>query len=267
MNETETTPTIQQISIDPLSLSCVQLSLFSKNFNENKYEKYGDASGFIIKRDGNYYLITNWHVITGKNADSGETISDTGALPSLVRLFLIKSISASRIEWSLFDVSLETASWIEHPLGRMVDVLALPLPNLEDFYVQNLDLTLSQTDMLCYPAMPISIIGFPGGLKAGGFLPVWLTGYMASEPCINVEDKPLFYANVSGCEGLSGAPVIARAIGSYYDSQGNLHINKVQTKFIGIYSGRANDKTNVCRVWKADVVDELNWPKNQQEGR
>lgn len=33
---------------------------------------------------------------------------------------------------------------------------------------------------------------------------------------------------------------------------------------MGVYSGRANEKTEVCRVWKAEVIHELNWPLKEE---
>lgn len=195
------------------------------------------------------------HVLTGKNADTGEVISETGALPFLMRVHFIKKLDP--FEYSFTDISLEEEPWIEHPNGRLVDVVALPLPMDMDFQLHVLDLTLSQTDILIYPALPIFVIGFPGGLQVEK-LPIWLTGYIASEPYIDAEGKPLFYANVSGSKGLSGSPVVARVSGAYQDSKKNLFFNGSQrTKFMGIYSGRADDKTEVCRVWKPTVIQRL----------
>lgn len=243
------------ISIDPLSLASIRLDLFRKDPVTNTPVVFGPASGFIVKPASQYYLITNWHVLTGKDADTEQALSNTGALPCLVRLHFIKKLDP--IEYSHIDIPLDEKPWIEHPLGRSIDVVALPLPKDINFQVHALDLTLAQTDIPIYPALPISIIGFPCGLQAEG-LPIWLTGYIASEPCIDAENKPLFYANVSGRPGLSGSPVVARTAGPYQDSKGNFIWNGIQkTKFMGIYSGRAHDKTEVCRVWKSSVLKDL----------
>ncbi len=252
---------------DPLSLSSVKIEVFRTDFETNEYKLIGPASGFIINRLENYYLITNWHVLTGRNADTNQPICPTGALPSMIRLHLIKELSTTQIQWGSLDIPLPSTSWIEHPNGRNVDVVALLLQPGISFKIYPLDLSLSQIDIAIFPALPISIIGFPLGLKAGGYLPVWLTGSVASEFCVNVENKPLFYANVSGREGLSGSPVVTRAVGSCFTQKENLNLfTGIRTKFLGIYSGRAHDKTEICRVWKAEVIDELNWPlPNKQE--
>ena len=173
----------------------------------------------------------------------------------MVRINFIKKLVP--IEYDYVDISLESKPWIEHRSGKLVDVVALALPQGIDCQLHVLDLSLSETDILVYPAQPISIIGFPLGLQAMRF-PIWLTGFIASEPYIDAEGKPLFYANVSGREGLSGAPVVARVSGAYQDSKGDLFLNGSQrTKFLGVYSGRAYDKTEVCRVWKSNALQEL----------
>lgn len=259
-------PTKKHHLLDPLSLSSVYLELLSENFQTGNKDILGFATGFIIQRTDNYYLITNWHVLTGKNSDTNQPIHNAGALPSIVRIHLFKNVSTLRIDWGFIDISLEPSPWIEHPEGRFVDVVALPLPSKIDFELYALDLSLSQTDIKCFPGVPVSVIGFPCGLKGGGYFPIWSTGYMATEFCINVENKPLFYANVSGRKGLSGSPVVARAIGSCMTTQGGLDIFPgIRTKFMGIYSGRAKEGTDVCRVWKAEVIQELKWPVKVEE--
>ena len=49
------------MSLDRLSLSTIPANPF---FNDRQL---GDATGFIWKRRERYYLITNWHVVSGLN--------------------------------------------------------------------------------------------------------------------------------------------------------------------------------------------------------
>ena len=149
-------PTGKHPSPDPLSLSSVYLELFRRDFKTDKDESIGTASGFIIQYSNKHYLITNWHVLAGRDAGTNQPLSDTGAVPSRVRLHLIKTSHTSRIEWDFLDIPLNSSSWIEHPEGRSVDVVALPLPPNMDFQLHALDLSLSQTDIKCFPALHIS---------------------------------------------------------------------------------------------------------------
>jgi hypothetical protein len=52
--------------IDPLSLSSVQLECFANGL------ALGNATGFVITFNEQYFVITNWHVVSGRNADTNE---------------------------------------------------------------------------------------------------------------------------------------------------------------------------------------------------
>jgi hypothetical protein len=53
---------------NPLSFSSVKLELFSK-----ESVRLRSASGFVVETGDQYYLITNWHVVSGKDiAVSGQ---------------------------------------------------------------------------------------------------------------------------------------------------------------------------------------------------
>ncbi len=65
-------------------------------------------------------------------------------------------------------IGLDEQPWIEHPKGRYIDVVAIKMPDsLHDFHTKFLDVDLAKTDILCRPAMPISVIGYPLGITAG----------------------------------------------------------------------------------------------------
>ena len=66
---------MQQIIIDPLSLAGIRIELFREDYKTGKLVSFGSASGFVIKPVSQYYLITNWHVLTGKNADTEQILT------------------------------------------------------------------------------------------------------------------------------------------------------------------------------------------------
>jgi len=47
---------------NPLSYSSIKLDLFAKDGARLK-----PASGFVVEAGSQYYLITNWHVISGRD--------------------------------------------------------------------------------------------------------------------------------------------------------------------------------------------------------
>ncbi len=232
-------------------------------FNE---ERLGVATGFVIEKEGYLYLATNWHVVTGKNPDTGKTLSKTGGIPNaLVIWHYKKSTSANTLEWIPKKVQISEddgmrirKKWLEHPEGKKIDVVLLPLKDIDQVQINKFNLDLASTNMITAPAMPLSIIGFPFGKTAGGRLPIWITGFIASEPDVDIDEKPLFYVNASGRSGLSGSPVVLRQSGGYHTTEGNLIISSgYQTKFMGIYSGRICNESDICRIWKPIVIDQI----------
>ena len=75
------------IIIDPLSLTSLRIA--------PRYEdtSLAWATGFTTKIEGKSYLITNWHVVTGKDADTKKCLDKQhAAIPnSLVVAFHAKS--------------------------------------------------------------------------------------------------------------------------------------------------------------------------------
>lgn len=245
----------KRILIDPLS--CVSLSL------ECLFQGTGIATGtgFIIIRNGINYLITNWHVVTGRDPSTGQPISSTGAVdPDTIGIW---HHDANRLgSWRLKTEHLIAPYtgnhlWIEHPLGRPIDVVALPLSSHNDSKVYNLDISLAHTDLVLSPSEAVSIVGFPFGMAAAGKFPIWKTGHIASDIDLNYEDKPVFLIDATATQGMSGAPVFARRLGMHRSSTG-WHMGGADVvRFLGVYSGRIREQSDIGMVWKPSVVDEI----------
>lgn len=244
------------IEIDPLSACSLWVELATKGHS------LGTATGFIVKETEKPYLITNWHVVAGQNPDTDQLLSSTGALPDTIR---IRHHSARRLgSWTLRDEALYDADgnprWVEHPQGRMIDVVALPLEAVDDqVALYPFDLSLADTDMVPRPAMPVSIIGYPFGLATGGAWPIWKTGHIASDPDLDYDDRPAFLIDATTREGMSGSPVVLRLSGGYKTRDGRAILAgaEFQTLFLGVYSGRIRGEAEIGRVWRPRVVREI----------
>jgi hypothetical protein len=68
-------------TIDPFSLTTVPLSTY---FDDTHLS---DATGFLWNQGERNYLITNWHVLTGRNAQTGESLHARGGRPNKIRAF------------------------------------------------------------------------------------------------------------------------------------------------------------------------------------
>lgn len=241
------------ITVDPLSASSLRVQAEVNN------NSLSTATGFVVDYKSNHYLITNWHVVTGKNPETNQTLSPTAGIPDTLK---IVHHSTSKLgSWVIkSEALLENGNpkWIEHPSGRDVDVVALPLTHHNDVKFYPFDLGLAQFDMVPEPAMPISIIGYPYGLATGGAWPIWKTGHIASDPDLDYDGKPVFLIDATTRGGMSGSPVVLRLHGGYKTSNGSYVMSGgTSTKFLGVYSGRIHGQAEIGRVWRPNLIDEI----------
>lgn len=246
-----------QIHIDPLPATSLRVV---PKFNEIEL---ASATGFIVEQAQKYYLITNWHVVTGRNADTDECLDKKYAgTPN--RLSIWFHTKGNLGSWTSLEIPLFTddnqKTWLEHPLGRAIDVVAITLsPELiKDIHIYTLDLELANVDILAMPALPVSVIGYPFGISAGENWPIWKTGHIASDPEIDFQTgKPAFLIDATTRSGMSGSPVVLR-LDSYSTSNGLQVISGgIKTRFMGIYSGRVHKDSELGRVWRPFVLSEL----------
>ncbi len=248
--------TQKTIHIDPLS--CVSLLIDAQVNNLS----LGGGTGFIVQKDDKFYLITNWHVVSGRNTDTGECLSKTGGLPdSVVVAFHVKCSLGSWVKLKIPILDGEKHLWIEHPKHtetNRIDVVAIPLKKLPDkVTVYPLDLNLADTNMLAVPASSVSIIGFPFGLSSAGAFPIWKTGHIASDPDLDYNGLPVFLIDATTRSGMSGSPVVMRA-NNFTDREGGFVVSGgPRTLFLGVYSGRIRNDIEIGRVWKPEIIKEL----------
>ena len=242
------------ITIDPLSCRSLYLIL------RNDQHILGTATGFIVKKDNINYLITNWHVLSGRHPETNKILYSKGIPKQLLIWHHGKKLGT----WHLKSENLYNGSgekrWKEHKLGSKVDIVALPLEEIDnDIELYPLDLSLANTDMLPEVAMPVSIIGFPLGFSGAGRFPIWKTGHIASEPNLDYNGKPLFLIDATTRGGMSGSPVVLRLSGGFKTKDGGTIISQTgyTTLFIGVYSGRLPRDSEIGKVWRPRLISEI----------
>jgi hypothetical protein len=245
------------ILVDPLSLTSLHVDL---KFNSISLSS---ASAFIVRWEKSYYVVTNWHVVTGHDADSNKCLDKIHA--AVPNTMTVRFHAKGRLGgWISVDINLLDEEgeklWLEHPLGRLVDVAAIKIsPEIaSQVNLFPLDLALADIDMVAMPAMPVSVIGYPLGLSAGESWPIWKTGHIASDPDIDFEiGRPAFLIDATTRSGMSGSPVVMR-LESYSQADGSqILAGGVATKFMGIYAGRIHEESEIGRVWRPFVLSEL----------
>ena len=218
------------------------------------------GTGFLCDCSSGPVLLTNWHNVSGRNPFTKELLSSKGGIPD--RIKILHNQAGKLGSWVWRTEALYTdqkPNWIEHPeLGDKADFIALPLTQIEGIDFHPYD-TNGGLDIALMPADTISVVGFPFGLQAGGSFAVWTTGFVASEPSINFNELPIFLIDCRTRPGQSGSAVIFhRNGGTVAMRNGDLNVFQGPvTRFLGIYSGRINEESDLGIVWKASAVTEL----------
>jgi hypothetical protein len=249
------------IQIDPLSMMSCRIEL---KCNGNIL---GPATGALWTRNNKTYLISNWHVFSGRNTYSGQPIFGNGrAVPDIISVRVAME-TFSGIEWFVIELPLGdefNSTWLQHPTkGQTIDVAALEIPNnyLGYKYLALGD-TFPSTDIKIEVGEEVSIIGYPLGLQKQFGFPIWKRATIASEYLVPVDELPIFMVDSTTREGMSGSPVIAKRVGSYIGSKGGMVVQGVAYKFLGVYSGRYGatkdeNEVQLGRVWHSELVNQI----------
>ena len=220
---------------------------------------------YFSQQPDEWFLITNWHNVSGKNFLTKEPLFKKSKKPMYLEIVLIKkSIKATNLpkqmviyEPFLYKINLYNTEhypqWLEHPKwGSNCDVIAIPIRIQKKEQTQLMQQpinSISYTQIPVGPGSTIFIIGFPRGVSVKG-LPIWKSGYIASEPSFDItigknmkidykERKildgytlPAFFIDSQTREGMSGSPVIASySAGLWSPSDpNNKNLNEIMKK-------------------------------------
>jgi hypothetical protein len=247
--------------IDPFSLTTLPLEQCANG------NAFATATGFMWLRRDRYYLITNWHVVTGRNARTGEL--ETPVQPDMLRAhFNTRIMDFGK---KTYDIRIRDADnkplWYIYP-GRQrgCDLVAMLLDIGNDLVANPYPINTlkSESDLAVRIGMDVYILGYPFGLEPPGF-PVWKRGSIASEPDLTKIGSGYMLVDTASRPGMSGAPVIRRSWAAHLlddkDGGGISHDHVPQSKFVGVYSGRRYTKdpsdAQLGMVWPPGDIDDI----------
>ena len=223
-------------------------------------EPVSSGTGFVVKHDDHSFLVTAEHVLSGRHPESGVSLNRQE--PERVRILHHDALAGTGIgRWVRTDEALRTERgdprWSVHPQKTVksaeqptvfdIDVAVLPLRDL-DRSVRMYPIDYRATPCRLAPGFPVSVVGFPFGQGGPAALfPIWKTGHVASDVYWS-EGARSFLVDVTGRGGMSGAPVFAR---QWAPSEQGWD---VQTSFVGVYSGRTREESEIGIVWRAELV-------------
>ena len=254
------------------------------------------ATAFHFVLNEEWFLITNRHVVSGRDSFTDESL---GGEPMKL---VLKLASYVRREEGVFavaphDLSLyegETPVWLEHPdAGPKCDVVAIRVERpagCPDF-MHNAANKISKDNLPISPGRSVFIIGFPQSISVGYGLPLWKSGYIASEHEYDVDLNgeawefggmrnamrvPAFFVDAQTRKGMSGSPVFARYSGPWdmvdpyatlnFDAAGfwdrdDVVLSGEGTQFVGCYScrivGKSETEAALGLCWREDVIETI----------
>lgn len=245
--------------IHNLSKSSLYIEMF---LNEDVEKAAGIGTAFIIQlNNSKFYLVTNWHCVTGINPETNKPMSKSGVIhPEVMKVYFHKKDHPN--EWLIKNIRLHDGLgkkfYLEHPLGKEVDVVIIPIPIYDDIDIFKVNDSLSAQNHNVEVTDLCSIVGFPKGLSSGGKYPIWKSGHLASDYSLNWNGKKIFLVDATTREGMSGSPVFFVNNGVVKSSNGNLYTSDKQfIVLLGIYSGRIEDDIEIGRVWKIDYINDF----------
>ncbi len=178
--------------------------------------KLSNATCFFTKRNDKRYLITNWHVVSGKDADTLKCLDINAAIPNKLHIYLPQKTEDNNaifdddfIEIDLFDEK-ENKVWYDmRQNDQMIDIAVVPIKDEIEKYILDIEDAEEpfNENVNLNIADEIFVIGFPFG-RIGGILPIWKKASVASEPSLDLNDMPYYFADTATKSGMSGSPVI-----------------------------------------------------------
>ena len=264
---------------NPLSYSSIKLDLFSK---EGALLK--SASGFVVENEKQYNLITNWHVLSGKDIITQDlhepVIEQPHSLQTSIHIIGGEGENKFPLSWGtwkrltiqLYDDG-NMPKWIECRVNKqnhpVIDIVALPIQldlNFANLVSRNvlqgnsgtyfwskisaIPISAIDTDVEYCPPDTVYTIGYPldwapqGTEKPGPAY--WRTSSIASEiDKVSSSQEDLFFIDPRALEGMSGSPVVG--------------MKNDRIKLLGVYSNSSNVgfSANAGLVWSASFIKRL----------
>jgi hypothetical protein len=254
---------------------------FKQGANE---AKLGYGTGFFYRVEGMSFLITNWHVVTGRNPDQPSMLLPgySTSPNSMAFEYAKKSdpgVLMSSVEIMLYD-DAGNANWFEFDHELLIDLVVIPLDLPTDANVAAVQDFCQTPEATLEAGLDVIIVGFPFERSKDVPSPIWKRGLVASEPSWFVKGKPQVFLDSPGRAGMSGSPVYVPSEGfsptaaesaalkgkaadifSALDFDTLSARRTVTLEFAGIYAGTYGDadldKLNLGRMISGAFLDQM----------
>ena len=238
----------------------------------------GSGTGFLCEYKKSVFLVTNWHVVSGRHFQKKTHLHSSLALPGSLEISAHVSVRETReregSELSSVECTMRLSEdqshlrQFTHPIhGDDVDVVAFPLGLIPGFDIERLEFVplpiYQQQDMFSdvIATKQFFIPGYPElrGNPPNRF-PIYKVGYIASEPQI-LGDPPYILIDGKTRKGWSGSPVLlspakqdAFGMGGWTKRVDGKAVITNELVLFAIYSGRDEEypellKAELAMAW------------------
>lgn len=228
------------------------------------------ATGFYYRLDDYWYIITNWHVLSGRDPRTGQPRHSSGAVPDRCRFYSAR-LTENGMAWTSITYNLVhdgKVVWLQHPTeGQSVDVAALKIEAFQRGIAKDLQSPDGHDpEMFMDLGAEVFLPGYPLGLSGPGLMPIWKRGSIASSLEFGEGVTTRFLVDTASREGMSGSPCLALCNWRYYrlDRQtGKMAVieRPLSWRLLGVYSGRINPsdglEAQLGIVWRETLIPEI----------
>lgn len=269
-----------QPGMDVRTLCTTPIELLSKDGEERVIST---ATGFFWLHKGQAYLVTNWHVVSGRNPFTGQITSPNGYIPSQFNFYGISldvkegkvSIERKRIRITLGH---HAEAVLEKPpvvAGGPIDLWAMPFPNefalgldpkrvgFKGAEVTTCFINENEFQRIVTQAGDECVIlGYPLRNYVGGMFPIWKRGSIASDVGFGVDGRPMFLIDSATTPGMSGSAIFRRVNTFTADNRDVGALQEFHAlEFIGVYAGRLQSAelaaTNLGYGWFEILIPDV----------
>lgn len=236
------------------------------------------GSGFFWREGERTYLITNWHNLTGRRADTLALLSTHGGIPDRIRCLMYRKASDQDSD-GFFKMELVHATiplngtngtplWKEHGQhGRSIDVAAIDVTTtVAGLLIGHANEVEADAVLDPRVSQDVFVLGFPLGMITGVPAPVWKRASIASDPNFDPDGLPKLFIDTATRPGMSGSVVLARhtIVGKTFPRKNGTASEPVLyaqlDTVLGVYSGRlgAGDlEAQLGIVWRRSAIVEI----------
>lgn len=277
----------------PASLCSVEILKYVRAFDGTD-KVCGRGTGFHWRDPtGTVWLITNWHVLTGRRPDEPSfLIGEATTSPYSITVSYQSKREGEflpELQLSLYDKAGHPI-WYEYEREKGIDLAAIPINLPEEAMCPCIQDFADRDSAAFVPGLDLTVVGMAFPHSRDTPYPIWKSARVASEPGFFVMGVPQVLVDGAGVPGMSGSPVYRISLGSAFpllagksdsdffnsgkdalDRLSSLDVSKMEEvnvlNFVGVYAGStgsaALDKLSLGRMFIASFVDLLIEKKNR----